>query len=88
MWPSQSRLLRLNMVGVGICLLSTRVLKVLEPRQLGIVLDRLDLSQGYVPVSEVLLFMLYGFLTSSVVSPVRRLLWMPVELYVPFLHDH
>ena len=80
MWPSQNRLLQLNMVGVGICLICARVLKVLEPRQLGIVLDRLDLSQGHVPVSEVLLYMLYGFLSTSVVSPVRRLLWMPVEL--------
>ncbi len=80
MWPSKSRLLQLNVVGVGLCLLCARVLKVLEPRQLGIVLDNLDTSQGYVPVSELLLFILYGFLSSSVISPIRRMLWVPVEL--------
>lgn len=80
MWPSKIRLLQLYILGVGLCLLATRTLRVLEPRQLGIVLDRLDLSQSYVPVPELLLFLLYGFLSSSVISPIRRMLWMPVEL--------
>ena len=80
MWPSRQRLLQLNLFGIGLCLLCTRALKVLEPRQLGIVLDRLDLSQGHVPIPEFLLFLVFGFLSSSVVYPIRHLLWTPVEL--------
>ena len=80
MWPSKNRLLQLNIVGIGVCILCIRVLQVLQPRQLGIVLDRLAASQGYVPVVEVLLFIVYSFLSSSVVGPIRNFLWLPVEL--------
>lgn len=80
MWPSKRRLLQLNIFGVGLCLLGTRALNVLVPRQLGIVLDRLGLSQGRTPIFEFLLFLLFGFLSSSVISPIRHLLWTPVEL--------
>lgn len=72
--------MQLNVIGVGICVLLARVLNVLAPRQLGVLLDSLDLSHGHVPILEFLLYLLYLWLSQSVVSPVRRLLWIPVEL--------
>lgn len=72
--------MQLNVIGVGICVLCGRALNVLEPRQLGILLDRLDLSHGHVPIFEFLLYLLYIWLSGSVVSPVKRALWLPIEL--------
>ncbi len=72
--------MQLNVLGIGICILLTRVLNVVAPRQLGILLDSLDLSHGRVPTLEFLLYLLYMWLADSVVAPVRRLLWIPVEL--------
>lgn len=79
-WPSKSRLVQLNIAGVGICILLTRVLNVLAPRQLGILLNSLELSYERLPIVQFLLYILYIWLSSSVVSPVKRLLWIPVEL--------
>ena len=80
LWPSKSRLVQLNIIGVGIFILFARVLNVLAPRQLGILLDSLNLSHGHVPILQFLLYLLYIWLSESVVSPAKRLLWIPVEL--------
>ena len=40
-WPATNTKLYRNFIGVGICLLTTRVLKILGPAQLGLVVDDL-----------------------------------------------
>ena len=76
-WPSNQRRLQLNMLGVALCLSFERALNVLEPRQFGIVLDRL--SHGRIPIAEAALYIFYRWIQSSALSPVRQMLWLPVE---------
>lgn len=45
----------------------------------GILVDSLGLSDG-LPYSEFLLYLLYTWLSGSVLGPIESLLWMPVEL--------
>ncbi|KAL6718941.1 hypothetical protein ACLMJK_003176 [Lecanora helva] len=82
MWPFKRRLLQLSMAGICLCLLCVRTLNVLEPRQLGIVLDRLDLAQIHIPVTEILLYFLFKFLSNSVILPIENLLWLPINLHM------
>ena len=63
-----------------LCLIAGRVLNVLEPRQLGILLDSLASSHHGFPVLEAALYMFYFWLPSSVLGPIRHILWEPVEL--------
>jgi len=74
---------QLQILGVILCLLSKRALNVLQPRQLGIVLDSLNTSKTdgsiKILVSEVLLYVFYRWVWSSVLEPIRRRLWLPVQ---------
>ena len=81
--PSKDRTLQLNLFGVFICLACARVLKVLEPRQFGIVLDRMstvtsDVHLGSI-MTEMALYIFYRWMESVLVEPARRLFWAPIE---------
>ena len=80
-WPAKERKLHLHMFLVALCLAVKRVLVVLEPRQMGIVLDLL--AQGEVPVLQAALFVFYRWTALSGLGPLRRALWLPVEQYCP-----
>ena len=63
-----------------LCLIAGRALNVLEPRQLGILLDSLTTSYRRFPVPEAALYMLYNWLSSGVLYATRLALWEPFEL--------
>ena len=77
-WPSKKSLLQVNVIGVTICLLSIRVLNVLEPRQLGLVIDSLVVG-GAMPYKEVAIYIVLAWALSSGVESVREFLWIPVD---------
>lgn len=81
LWPSTSRILQAKILGVCLCILGGRALNVLEPRQFGIVVDRLSMSQGHVPLLEVSLWVLFSWVHHSVLSEIRYILWLPIEQY-------
>ena len=64
-----------------VCVLCTRALNLLEPRQLGIVVDSIGVSQAHMPVLEVLLWVVYRWADSSIISQIRYTLWLPFEQY-------
>ena len=74
-------MLQLKFLGVCLCLLCTRALNLLEPRQLGIVVDKVGTSQAHLPISEVLLWIMYRWLDTSVISQIKYMLWLPLEQY-------
>ena len=74
-------MLQAKLLGVCVCLGCTRALNVLEPRQLGIVVDRIGTSRAHMPILEVLLWIVYRWLDSSFVSQIKYLLWLPIEQY-------
>ncbi|KAI9724419.1 MAG: hypothetical protein M1812_000487 [Candelaria pacifica] len=81
-WPSKDRFLQARMVLVGICLLLTRVLNVLVPRQLGIITNALAAGGAHGPWLDVFLFAIFSLLNSSAgVGGLKTYLWAPVEQY-------
>ena len=64
-----------------VCILCTRALNLLEPRQLGIVVDKLGTSQAHLPILEVILWIMYRWMDSSVISQIKYILWTPLEQY-------
>lgn len=81
MWPSKDRILQSKLLGVFLCLLCTRALNLLEPRQLGIVVDKIGASPTHMPIVEVVLWIIYRWIDSSIISQIRRMLWLPFEQY-------
>ena len=83
LWPTKQQLLHLNLVGVFICIAGTRALNLLQPRQFGIVLDRLSMVEGeawFKDLSfQVLLYIFYGLFSSQILLPIRERLWLPIE---------
>lgn len=80
MWPSGNLRLQLHLIGMVICLVAIRFLNVLAPRQLGIVINSFGKSPGHLPVSELLLYCFFDWLTtSSVVGAVKDYLWLSLE---------
>ena len=81
--PTKDRILQLNLFGVFICLACGRALNVLEPRQFGIVLDRMSAVTSDVHLrsimSEVVLFVVYRWIETVLMGPAKRLLWTPIE---------
>ena len=93
LWPSNSRNLQAKILVVCLSVLGVRVLNVLEPRQLGIVIDRLGLSQGHIPLLEVGLWVLFSWVRNSILPQIRYMLWLSVEQYAEgsirtASHDH
>ena len=81
LWPPRSREFQTRILGVCLCLLCARALNVLEPRQFGIVIDRLSLSRSQVPLQEFGLWALFGWFRYSVLREIRAWIWLPVEQY-------
>lgn len=74
-------MLQAKFMGVCLCLLCTRALNLLEPRQLGIVVDKIGTSRNHMPIAEVILWIFYRWIDSSVVSQIKYMLWLPLEQY-------
>ena len=81
LWPSKNRILQAKLLGVCLCLICTRALNLLEPRQLGIIVDRIGMSQVHMPIMEVVLWIVYRWIDSSIITQVRYMLWLPFEQY-------
>ncbi len=73
--PTKNRILQLNLFGVFVCLACGRALNVLEPRQFGIVLDRMSAAKSDVHVtstmSEVVVFVLYRWIDAVLMDPAK-----------------
>ncbi|KAL8937206.1 MAG: hypothetical protein Q9211_003802 [Gyalolechia sp. 1 TL-2023] len=80
-WPSEQPALYFNMVGCGLCLLCGRVLKILQPRQLGIIVNILTTGSG--PLYNAIgLYFLYHWASSSAgIDMLHQWLWFPIEQY-------
>lgn len=81
LWPTKDVILQAKLLGVCLCLLCTRALNLLEPRQLGIVVDKIGNSPANLPVFEVFLWIVYRWIDSSVIGYVKWILWLPFEQY-------
>ena len=79
-WPSRNVRLQLHLVGVVLCLIAIRCLNVLAPRQLGIVINSFGKSPGHLPVSDLVLYLFFDWLTaSSITGSIKDYLWLAVE---------
>lgn len=79
-WPSRNLRLQLHLVGIALCLVAIRFLNVLAPRQLSIVVDKFAKSPTHVPVSDLLLYLFFDWLTSSsITGAIKDYLWVAVE---------
>ena len=65
---------------VVLCLIVGLVINILEPRQLGILMDSLTTSHRTFPVSEAALWMFFNWIPSGILYSIRRALWEPIEL--------
>ena len=74
-------MLQAKLLGVCLCLLCTRALNLLEPRQLGIVIDKIGTSRAHMPIVEVIIWIVYRWMDSSVVSQIKYMLWLPLQQY-------
>ncbi|KAL9610440.1 MAG: hypothetical protein Q9167_004865 [Letrouitia subvulpina] len=80
-WPSREPMLYLNIAGVVLCLLCTRVLRVLGPRQVGLVVNALVVG-GYMPYREIAVYaVLTMVMSQGGISSISQLLWLPLERY-------
>lgn len=78
-WPSKRPFLYWNMLGCAVCILGTRVFTLLEPRQLGIIVNILASGSGSL-YTAIGLYVLYLWI-SSAIDLLQGALWLPVELY-------
>lgn len=79
-WPRNKFRLQLHMVGVGLCIISIRVLNVLTPRQLGLLVDSLGHTGTTRPFIELSIYILLAALESHIgIRALRTYLWLPVE---------
>lgn len=74
-------MLQAKFLGVCLCLLCTRALNLLEPRQLGIVVDKIGTSRNHMPIAEVILWIFYRWIDYAAVSQIKYTLWLPLEQY-------
>ncbi|KAL8669122.1 MAG: hypothetical protein Q9168_006274 [Polycauliona sp. 1 TL-2023] len=78
-WPTKRPVLYLNMLGCVLCVLCNRAVNVLQPRQLGIVVNTLASGSGS-PYLGIGLYVFYYWLP-GVLGTARTLLWLPVDQY-------
>ena len=79
-WPSSRKVLQLNMIGVGLCVLASRALIILTPRQLGIIINSLSSGSLYDSFMAIGLYAIYGWLGGYAgIEGLRQFLWIPVE---------
>lgn len=80
-WPSDEPALYLNMAGCGLCLLCGRALQVLQPRQLGIIVNILTTSSGPLYKAIGLYFLFHWASSSAGINMIQSGLWYPVKQY-------
>ncbi|KAI9763370.1 MAG: hypothetical protein M1840_000562 [Geoglossum simile] len=82
-WPRKKSGLILNIVIVSVCILISRFLNVLAPRQIGILMDELHKEFGWNCWLQFALFLLYEWLTSnsSVIHVIQKIYWIPIQQY-------
>ncbi|KAI4093721.1 MAG: hypothetical protein LQ339_007624 [Xanthoria mediterranea] len=78
-WPTRRPRLYLNILGCVLCVLCVRVFKVLQPRQLGILVNTLASGSGSI-YPGIGLYVFY-FWCSAVIDTFQEILWVPVEQY-------
>ncbi|KAL8994305.1 MAG: hypothetical protein Q9169_005678 [Polycauliona sp. 2 TL-2023] len=78
-WPTKRSRLYLNMLACVLCVLCNRVFNVLQPRQLGIVVNILASGTGSL-YPAVALYVFYYWIP-GVIGTARYCLWLPVEQY-------
>ncbi len=80
MWPYGKRPLQLRMVGIACCVLLSRALNVLVPRQLGILVNTLGIGNTTSAYSALAFYILFNWIQSNM-SVFHDVLWGPVEIY-------
>ncbi|KAI4169508.1 MAG: hypothetical protein LQ343_005648 [Gyalolechia ehrenbergii] len=80
-WPSKQPALYFNIVGCGLCLLCERVMTVLQPRQLGIIVNILTTGSGPLYKAIGLYFLFHWASSSAGIDVLRAWLWIPIEQY-------
>ncbi|KAL8692247.1 MAG: hypothetical protein Q9224_003998 [Gallowayella concinna] len=78
-WPSKRPKLYLNMAGCAVCILCTRIFKLLQPWQLGIVVNALASGSGSL-YTAIGLYVFYKWI-SLAVDQIQDILWNPVRQY-------
>lgn len=78
-WPANKPLLQFRMLGAGLGFVIVRFLKVLAPRQIGIVINALQESSGRFPVSELLWYVFLDWTTQIITGSIEVYLWLPVR---------
>ncbi|KAL8716259.1 MAG: hypothetical protein Q9220_000164 [cf. Caloplaca sp. 1 TL-2023] len=80
-WPSKQPRLYLNMFGCVLCLLSSRVLNILIPRQLGIIVNILTTGSGSL-YGAIGVYVFLGWASSSAgIDMFRSYWWLALERY-------
>ncbi|KAL8813951.1 MAG: hypothetical protein Q9223_006794 [Gallowayella weberi] len=77
-WPTKRPRLYLNMAGCAVCILCIRIFRLLQPWQLGIVVNILASGSGSL-YTAIGLYVLYGSI-SSALGQIQGILWYPVKL--------
>ena len=80
-WPSKEPSLYVNMAGCVLCLMCGRVLRVLKPRQLGIVVNILTTGSGSLYKAIGLYCMFHWASSSAGIGVVQDWLWFPIKQY-------
>ncbi|KAJ5873636.1 Vacuolar ABC heavy metal transporter (H.t1.c1) [Penicillium subrubescens] len=80
MWPSKSYRLKLVTVACFFLLVIQRINNVMAPNQVGVVITALANQQGHSPWPQIILFVVYRWLQTSL-SSLRSALWVPVSQY-------
>lgn len=78
-WPANKPLLQLRMLGAGLGFVTVRFLKVLAPRQMGIVINAFQASPGHLPVSELLWYVFLDWTAQIITGSIEIYLWLPVR---------
>lgn len=80
-WPSKQPRLYLNMIGCGLCILCTCVLKLVVPIQLGIIINILTTGNGSLYKAIGLYVFLRWVSSYAGIGMLRNLLWQPIERF-------
>ena len=82
MWPSDDVVLQLHYLGLGICLVVARFLKVLIPLQVGFIVNELADEHSGLPWRRIVLYIVLQLLVSSGgIDMLQEFLWLGLEKY-------
>ena len=80
-WPQDKPMLKLNIIGVGLCILVERALTALKPLGLGAVANYLAKGEAKGAFIALGIYAVLRWLDSSAgITGLRSLLWLPVEI--------